>query len=124
MRIDSNDVIVGISFPRYSTRTVKALKFASDRGATVVAITDSEMSPIHQYADYNLIAKSDMASFVDSLVAPLSLINALIVAVGIKCHETVYNNFAELEDIWDAYGIYQKTETTGKDEINGDNENI
>lgn len=122
MRITSDDVIIGISFPRYSTRTVKAMKFASDRGATVISITDSEMSPLYQYSDFNLIAKSDMASFVDSLVAPLSLINALIVAVGMKCQESVYNTFAELEDIWDAYGVYQKTDTISSDG-SGENDN-
>jgi DNA-binding MurR/RpiR family transcriptional regulator len=110
MRINENDVIVGISFPRYSTRTVKAMKFASDRGATVVSITDSKMSPLYRYSSYNLIAKSDMASFVDSLVAPLSLINALIVAVGIKCQAQVYNTFAQLERIWDEYEVYDKND--------------
>lgn len=108
MRINENDVVIGISFPRYSTRTVKALRFASDRGAKVIAITDSEISPIYRYATYKLIAKSDMASFVDSLVAPLSLINALIVAVGIKCKDQVYNTFSALERIWDEYGVYEK----------------
>ncbi len=108
MRIGQNDVIIGISFPRYSTRTVKAMKFASDRGATVISITDSNMSPIYRYSSYNLIAKSDMASFVDSLVAPLSLINALIVAVGMKCQDQVYSTFAQLERIWDEYEVYEK----------------
>jgi Transcriptional regulators len=110
MRINQNDVIIGISFPRYSARTVKAMKFASDRGATVISITDSKMSPIYRYSSYNLIAKSDMASFVDSLVAPLSLINALIVAVGIKCQDQVYSTFAQLEHIWDEYDVYEKTD--------------
>lgn len=112
MRIGKDDVIIGISFPRYSKRTVKAMKFASDRGAKVISITDSEISPIYRYATYNLIAKSDMASFVDSLVAPLSLINALIVAVGIKCRDKVYETFAGLEHIWDEYGVYEKTNDT------------
>jgi DNA-binding MurR/RpiR family transcriptional regulator len=121
MRINSNDVIIGISFPRYSTRTVKAMKFASDRGATVISITDSETSPIYHYSSYSLIAKSDMASFVDSLVAPLSLINALIVAVGMKCQDKVYNTFAELEHIWDEYGVYEKNDgLSGDDEDSGD----
>ncbi|CDZ24220.1 RpiR family transcriptional regulator [[Clostridium] cellulosi] len=119
MRINENDVVIGISFPRYSTRTVKALRFASDRGAKVIAITDSEISPIYRYATYKLIAKSDMASFVDSLVAPLSLINALIVAVGIKCKDQVYNTFSALERIWDEYGVYEKTD----DENESDDEN-
>ncbi|MEG6572104.1 MurR/RpiR family transcriptional regulator [[Clostridium] cellulosi] len=119
MRINENDVVIGISFPRYSTRTVKALRFASDRGAKVIAITDSDISPIYRYATYKLIAKSDMASFVDSLVAPLSLINALIVAVGIKCKDQVYNTFSALERIWDEYGVYEKTD----DENESDDEN-
>lgn len=118
MRIGKNDVIIGISFPRYSKRTVKAMKFASDRGAIVVSITDSTMSPLYKYSDYNLIAKSDMASFVDSLVAPLSLINALIVAVGMKCQDEVYSTFAQLERIWDEYDVYEKNDD-GKD---GDSE--
>lgn len=119
MRVNENDVVIGISFPRYSTRTVKALKFASDRGAKVIAITDSEISPIYRYATYKLIAKSDMASFVDSLVAPLSLINALIVAVGIKCKNQVYNTFGALERIWDEYGVYEKSED--EEESNDEN---
>lgn len=119
MRINRNDVIIGISFPRYSSRTVKAMKFASDQGATVISITDSKMSPIYRHSSYNLIAKSDMASFVDSLVAPLSLINALIVAVGIKCKDQVYGTFAQLERIWDEYDVYEKTD----DENRGDKNN-
>lgn len=110
MRISKDDVLVGISFPRYSSRTVRALDFASNRGATVVAITDSSASPLTQYAKYTLLARSDMASFVDSLVAPLSLINALIVAVGLKRRSEVYKTFAELERIWDEYDIYEKPE--------------
>lgn len=119
MRIGKNDAIIGISFPRYSKRTVKAMKFASDRGATVISITDSTMSPLYKYSDYNLIAKSDMASFVDSLVAPLSLINALIVAVGMKCQDEVYSTFAQLERIWDEYDVYEKND----DVKDGDSEN-
>lgn len=119
MRVEPNDVVIGISFPRYSTRTVKAMKFASDRGATVISITDSKMSPIYRYASYNLIAKSDMASFVDSLVAPLSLINALIVAVGMKCKDQVNSTFAQLERIWDEYEVYEKND----DENREDDEN-
>lgn len=110
MRISKDDVLVGISFPRYSSRTVRALDFAANRGATVVAITDSSASPLTQYAKYTLLARSDMASFVDSLVAPLSLINALIVAVGLKRRSEVYKTFAELERIWDEYDIYEKPE--------------
>jgi DNA-binding MurR/RpiR family transcriptional regulator len=117
LRISENDVIIGISFPRYSARTVKAMKYASDRGATVISITDSKLSPIYKYSKYNLIAKSDMDSFVDSLVAPLSLINALIVAVGMKNREHVYSTFAQLERVWDEYKVYQKTDN----DISGEN---
>jgi DNA-binding MurR/RpiR family transcriptional regulator len=110
MRVNSNDVVIGISFPRYSLRTLKALKFASDRGAQVLAITDSHQSPLAPFAKYLLLARSDMASFVDSLVAPLSLINALIVAVGLKKRDEVSKTFAELEKIWDDYQVYEKIE--------------
>lgn len=84
LRVREGDVVIGISFPRYSTRTVRAMEYARDQGATVVAITDSELSPLADSASYKLFAKSDMASFVDSLVAPLSIINAMIVAVGLE----------------------------------------
>jgi DNA-binding MurR/RpiR family transcriptional regulator len=110
LRIGPGDVVIGISFPRYSSRTVKAMKFASDRGATVIAVTDSKLSPLYRYATYALLAISDMASFVDSLVAPLSLINALIVAVGMKRQDDVYRTFDELEKIWDEYDVYEKFE--------------
>ncbi len=110
IRIDSRDAVIGISFPRYSTKAVKALDFASSRGAKVVAITDSAVSPLSESADYLLLARSDMASFVDTLVAPLSLINALIVAIAIKKKEEVADLFQKLEDIWDAYEVYEKVE--------------
>lgn len=111
LRVGPQDVVIGVSFPRYSTRTVKAMKYASARGASVISITDSKLSPLYPYSNYNLLAKSDMASFVDSLVAPLSLINALIVAVGMKRQDEVYHTFAELERIWDEYGVYEKPGT-------------
>ncbi len=110
MRISDKDIMIGISFPRYSKRSAKALKFAKDRGATVIAITDSESSPLAKEADFFLQARSDMASFVDSLVAPLSLINALIVAVGLKKRKDLEHTFIELENIWDEYEVYQKAE--------------
>ena len=108
MRIDEKDAMIGISFPRYSRQTVQALKFAKDNGANVIAITDSQSSPIARYADSLLIARSDMASFVDSLVAPLSLINALIVAASTKNKDKVYKTFERLEEIWDEYDVYEK----------------
>ena len=118
LRIGKGDIFIGISFPRYSKRTVKALKYASDMGATVVSITDSKMSPIAQGADHLLLARSDMASFVDSLVAPLSLINALIVAVGLKKKDEISKTFSKLERIWDEYNVYEKIE----DEDNTDHQ--
>lgn len=110
LRIDSNDVVIGFSFPRYSKQTLNALKYAHDNGAGVIAFTDSKNSPMVQYADNVLIAQSDMASFVDSLVAPLSLINALIVAVSMDKKEKLSNNFKKLEDIWEKYDVYEKSE--------------
>lgn len=110
MRISKRDALIGISFPRYSKKSAKAMKFAKDSEATTIAITDSESSPLRKYADYFLQARSDMASFVDSLVAPLSLINALIVAVGLKKRELLGATFEKLENIWDEYDVYQKAE--------------
>lgn len=108
LRIGEGDVMIGISFPRYSKQTVHAINYAHNRGAKSIAITDSMESPIAQSADNVLLARSDMVSFVDSLVAPLSLINALIVAVSIKNREVVSDNFAMLEEIWDEYDVYAK----------------
>ena len=107
-RIGEDDVCVAISFPRYSKQTAKALSFAAGNGAKVVAITDSQNSPIAEYSTHTLIAKSDMASFVDSLVAPLSIINALIVAVSIRARDRVTETFEKLETIWDEYEVYAK----------------
>lgn len=115
MRIGKNDVVIGISFPRYSKMTVKAFDYASSRGASVVAITDSEASPLAENANHLLLARSDMASFVDSLVAPLSVINALIVALGIKKRDEVSHNFEVLENIWDEYQVYEKSGEKKKD---------
>ena len=110
MHIDEKDVIIGISFPRYSKQTAKILQYASNSGANVIAITDSEDSPLAQYADELLLARSDMASFVDSLVAPLSLINALIAAVSISDVDMVSHSFERLEKIWEQYDVYEKSE--------------
>ena len=109
-RISEDDVCVAISFPRYSKQTINALRFISDRGKKTIAITDSADSPIAEYSDTLLVAKSDMVSVVDSLVAPLSLINALIVAVTFSRREEVYNNFNKLESIWDEYQVYDKAD--------------
>ncbi len=107
MRIGPGDVFVGISYPRYSKRTVKAVRFAKERGATVLALTDAATSPIAEGADVCLLARSDMVSFVDSLVAPLSLINALIVEVSER-KPGVARTFTELEEVWNEYDVYEK----------------
>ncbi len=109
-RISDNDVCVAISFPRYSKQIINALRFINDRGTKIIAITDSDVSPIAEYADTLLVAKSDMVSVVDSLVAPLSLINALIVSLTFSRREEVYNNFNKLESIWDEYQVYDKSD--------------
>ena len=109
-RLKEDDVVIGISFPRYSKRTLKAMEFAQQRGAGVITITDSPLSPMTQFADCTLIARSDMASFVDSLVAPLSLINALIVAICIKKHDTVVEALGNLEQIWSDYQVYDSSD--------------
>lgn len=106
LRVKEGDVVIGIGFPRYSSTTVEALKFARSKNAEVVAITDSLLSPLASSADYTLIAQSNMASFVDSLVAPLSVINALIVAVGIREKQKISETFENLENIWDEYNVY------------------
>ena len=110
VRIGKDDVIVGISFPRYSMRTLKALEFANNRSAKVITITDSIHSPMNLYSSCNLIADSDMASIVDSLVAPLSVINALIVALCMKKQNIVAKTLTELEDIWNEYQVYENDE--------------
>ncbi len=106
LSISENDVLIGLSFPRYSKRTLKAMKYASECKANVVAITDSAVSPISQFADHLLIARSDMASFVDSLVAPLSLINALIVSLGLRRKDEVSKKLAKLEQLWQENEVY------------------
>lgn len=108
LRVGEGDAVIGISFPRYSSRTVQALSFARDRGATTIAITDSETSPLVPISRYTLMARSDMASFVDSLVAPLSLVNALLVAVSQRKNEDLSNTFHTLEGIWEEYNVYEK----------------
>lgn len=108
LNISKDDVIIGISFPRYSRRTLNALQYAKKEGSKIVAITDSNMSPLTMVADYSLIARSDMASFADSLVAPLSLINAIIVAIAMSKPEEISDTFTKLENIWDEYEVYDK----------------
>lgn len=110
VRIGAEDVIIGISFPRYSMRTLKAMEFANNRNAKVITLTDSVHSPMNLYSSCNLIASSDMASIVDSLVAPLSVINALIVALCMKKQGEVVKTLEELENIWDEYQVYESDE--------------
>ena len=110
LRVGEGDVVIGVSFPRYSSRTVQAMSFARDRKATTIAITDSEASPLAPICTYTLKARSDMASFVDSLVAPLSLVNALLVAVSRKKNDDLAHTFETLEGIWDEYGVYEKVQ--------------
>jgi len=111
LRISSGDVLVAISFPRYSLRTVRAMQYARDKGAEVIGITDSEASPVAGSATIRLYAKSDMLSFIDSLVAPLSLVNALIVAAANRSDTDIEAGFEELEKMWADYGIYEKLES-------------
>ncbi|KYH35741.1 putative HTH-type transcriptional regulator YbbH [Clostridium tepidiprofundi DSM 19306] len=106
INVNENDLVIGIGFPRYAVKTIDALTFAQNRNAKVVALTDSLLSPLAAKADYTLIAQSNMASFVDSLVAPLSVINALIMAVGLREKEKISNTFSRLEHIWEEYQVY------------------
>jgi DNA-binding MurR/RpiR family transcriptional regulator len=108
IRLSEGDVLIAISFPRYSQRTIRAIDYARDVGAEVIAITDNRISPLAKLADIALCAKSDMVSFLDTLVAPLSLVNALIVAVSEKAPGDLHESFERLERIWDEYGVYEK----------------
>ena len=106
MSIREGDVMIAISFPRYSKRIINAVEYARSRNADVVALTDSKVSPIAAFADQLLIAQSDMVSFVDTLVAPLSIINALIVAVSRKKHDELTARLRTLEEVWEQYDVY------------------
>lgn len=116
IRINERDVIIGISFPRYSMRTLKAMEFANDRNAKVITITDSIHSPMNLYSSCNLLARSDMVSIVDSLVAPLSVINALVVALCMRSPDIVKRNLEMLEEVWNNYQVYQNDEINFIDE--------
>ena len=109
LRINKGDVFIAMSFPRYSQRTIKAMRYAHEMGATVIGITDTQASPIAKLSDIALYARSDMISFLDTLVAPLSLVNALIVATSAKAKGDLFSNFEKLEGIWEEYGVYEKT---------------
>ena len=116
IRIDEKDIVIGISFPRYSMRTLKAMEFANDRNAKVISITDTVHSPMCLYSSCNLFARSDMVSIVDSLVAPLSVINALVVALCLKVPEQVKGNLETLEQTWNNYQVYLNDEINFIDE--------
>ncbi len=116
IRVNEEDVVIGISFPRYSMRTLKAMEFARDRNAKVITITDTVHSPMNLYSSCNLLARSDMVSIVDSLVAPLSVINALVVALCLKCPQDVKENLEALEEAWANYQVYLNDEINFIDE--------
>ncbi len=106
--IDKDDVLIAFSFPRYSSKMVSAVNFASQNEATVIAFTDAPTSPIAEYSDYLLLAQSDMASFMDSFVAPMSLINAMMILITQKKEAEIRKRFDRLEKVWDQYGVYTK----------------
>ena len=105
-RIKPDDVLLGISFPRYSSRTIEAMRYARTHHAQVIGITDGPMSPLHEEADICLSVHTDMASFVDSMAAPMSVINALIVALGVKHRDALAERLKQLEEVWDAHSVY------------------
>lgn len=108
LNADDKDLVIGISYPRYSKRTLEALEYCKEKGCKIISITDSLISPASNDADLSLIASSDMLSFVDSLVAPMSLINALIVTIGLHKKDDVKSSFEKLEDIWEKYNVYNE----------------
>ena len=108
VNVGADDVVIGCSFPRYSASTIKSAQFCRSVGATVVGLTNSNMSPLSQYCDHVLVAKSDMVSLVDSLVAPLSVVNALIVALAAARETELQHTFDTLEKVWEEYNVYEK----------------
>ena len=116
MKINEEDCLVGISFPRYSMRTLKAIEFANSRSVSVITITDSINSPMNLYSSCNLIARSDMTAAADSLCAPMSLVNALITAVMAKCRKNLLNRLEMLEDICNQYGTGENDELNKVDD--------
>ena len=109
-RIGPEDTLIAISFPRYSSRTLESMRFANSRGAKVVALTDGPLSPLHDYSDLCLDAQTEMASFADSMAAPMSLVNALLAALGVQNQERLNDSFEQLEEIWDKYRVYANRE--------------
>ncbi len=110
LHIGKGDVFIGMSYPRYSSRTVKAMRFVKEAGATTISLTDGESSPLVEISDITLFARSDMVSFLDSLVAPLSLVNALIVSIGLRSKEALSDTFKRLEAVWTENEVYENTE--------------
>ena len=106
--INDGDVLIAFSFPRYSSKMVPAVKYAMQNGATNIVITDSLVSPIAEYSKYLITAESDMASFMDSLVAPLSIVNAIIVEITNRREREIIKRFDQLEKVWDEYDVYAK----------------
>lgn len=119
-RVEEGDVLIGITFPRYSKRTLKGIRFARDRGAGIISITDGPGSPIASFSECPLYAPCEMASFVDSLVGPLSIINALIVALGLHRRDQIAKTLNDLEIIWDEYETYETEKTSGEAQPNED----
>ena len=109
--VNSEDVVIAFSFPRYSSTIMNAARYCRSAGATVIGITDSALSTLGENSDYILVAKSDMVSLVDSLVAPLSVVNALIVALAARRDKELHRTFSALEQIWDEYNVYEKKES-------------
>jgi len=109
-RVGPGDVVVAICFPRYSELAIKTVQYAKDRGATIVGVTDSEMSPVYQLSSGSLLVRNEMISFVDSLAAPMSILNALILAAASKEETDISETFGELEHVWDRFGIFGKVE--------------
>ncbi len=106
IRVDSYDLVIGISYPRYSQKTIDSLKYAKDRGARIVSITDSYLSPLSALSDYTLVAQSTVVSFIDSLVAPMSLINMLVYLISLDRKPSITKTLQELELVWDTYKVY------------------
>ena len=117
MPITSDDVMIGISFPRYSKRTINSMEYAKQKGARVIVITDKDNTPMTEFADVKIFAKSSMAAFVDSLAAPLSLINALLVTLGMHRREHIVHSFEALEMLWSRYSVYDVGRDRNSDEI-------
>jgi len=107
VNLKPGDVLVAIAFPRYSKLTIEALKYAKDNNITVIALTDSSLSPLNEYSKYTLLADLSISTFIDSLVAPMSLLNLLITSISIRNKETVQQKFEKLEKVWDEYGIFK-----------------